>query len=198
MVVGLTGGIGSGKSTVLAYFEALGDIAVYNADVEAKKLMNSSSVIKSKLINLFGEEAYNDDQLNRSYISSIVFSNREKLKDLNAIVHPEVYNHLNSFIEKNQSKDYVLYENAILFENNSDVFCDYIITVIVNEKSRIERVITRDHVSRKEVKERIDNQWSDSKKAILSNYVVINEDLKALDNQIVKIHNNLTKKKPSI
>ena len=200
MVVGLTGGIGSGKSTVLERFKALGDIAVYNADVEAKKLMNTSAVIKSKLIHLFGEEAYNDDdgKLNRSFISGIVFSDKEKLKDLNAIVHPEVYNHLHSFIEENQSKDYVLYENAILFENNSDVFCDYIITVIVNEKSRIERVIARDHVSKKEVKERIDNQWIDSKKAIVSNYIVINEHLKTLDTQIIKIHNNLTKKKPSI
>jgi len=198
MVVGLTGGIGSGKSTVLAHFKALGNIAIYNADIEAKKLMNSSPVIKSKLIHLFGEEAYKNQQLNKVFISSIVFSDREKLMDLNAIVHPEVYNHLNLFIEKNQSKDYVLYENAILFENNSDVFCDYIITVIVNENCRIERVIARDHVSRKEVKERIENQWLDAKKAILSNYVVINEDLKTLESQIVKIHNNLTKKKPSI
>ncbi len=198
MVVGLTGGIGSGKSTVLERFNTLGNIAVYNADVEAKKLMNTSAVIKSKLIHLFGKEAYNDDQLNRSYISGIVFTDKEKLKDLNAIVHPEVYKHLHSFIKENQSKDYVLYENAILFENNSDVFCDYIITVIVNEKSRIERVIARDHVSEKEVKERIGNQWIDAKKALLSNYIVINENSKTLDTQIIKIHNNLTKKKPSI
>ncbi|MFT4575678.1 MAG: dephospho-CoA kinase [Polaribacter sp.] len=198
MVVGLTGGIGSGKSTVLERFNALGDIAVYNADVEAKKLMNTSPVIKSKLIHLFGEEAYKNQQLNRAFISGIVFSDTEKLKELNTIVHPEVYSHLISFIEKNQSKEYVLYENAILFENNSDVFCDYIITVIAAETTRIERVISRDNVSEKEVKDRINNQWIDSKKALLSNYVVINEDLKTLDCQIVKIHNNLTKKKASI
>jgi len=198
MVVGLTGGIGSGKSTVLARFNALGSIAVYNADIEAKKLMNSSPVIKLKLIRLFGEHAYKNQQLNREFISSIVFSDQEKLKDLNAIVHPEVYNHLKCFIEKNHSKDYVLYENAILFENKSEVFCDYVITVVVNEKSRIERVIARDGVSEKEVKDRIKNQWSDAKKAILSNYVVLNEDLKTLDSQIIRIHNNLTKKKASI
>ena len=125
-------------------------------------------------------------------------SRSEKLKELNTIVHPEVYSHLISFIEKNKSKEYVLYENAILFENNSDVFCDYIITVIAAETTRIERVISRDNVSEKEVKDRINNQWIDSKKALLSNYVVINEDLKTLDCQIVKIHNNLTKKKASI
>ena len=198
MVVGLTGGIGSGKSTVLKHFETLGDIAVYNADIEAKKLMNTSPVIKSKLIHLFGEEAYKNDQLNRSFISSIVFSDKEKLQELNAIVHPEVYNHLNSFIVKYQSKEYVLYENAILFENKSDVFCDFIITVIANEDIRIDRVVARDNVSRQEVKNRINNQWLDSKKTLLSNYIVINEDLKGLESQIVKIHNNLTKKKPSI
>ncbi len=198
MVVGLTGGIGSGKSTVLEQFNRLGNIAVYNADVEAKKLMNSSLVIREKLVQLFGKQAYINDQLNRVFISNIVFSEKEKLKELNAIVHPEVYIHLHSFIAKNQAKDYVLYENAILFENNSDVFCDYIITVTASEKSRIERVIARDSISEKEVKSRMDNQWGDAKKAILSNYIVRNENSKTLEGQIVKIHNNLTKKKPSI
>jgi len=198
MVVGLTGGIGSGKSTVLEQFNRLGNIGVYNADVEAKKLMNSSLVIREKLVQLFGEQAYINNQLNRVFISNIVFSEKEKLKELNAIVHPEVYIHLQSFIAKNQAKDYVLYENAILFENNSDVFCDYIITVTASEKSRIERVIARDSISEKEVKSRMDNQWNDAKKAILSNYIVRNENSKTLEGQIVKIHNNLTKKKPSI
>ena len=198
MVVGLTGGIGSGKSTILKRFNALSDIAVYNADVEAKKLMNTSPIIKSKLIGLFGDAAYMDNQLNRSFIASVVFSDKEKLEKLNAIVHPEVYDHLNSFIEENRSKDYVLYENAILFENKSDVFCDYIITVIAHEKIRIDRVVARDGISRQEVEKRINNQWLGAKKALLSNYVIINEDLKTLDSQIVKIHNNLTKKKPVI
>jgi dephospho-CoA kinase len=198
MVVGLTGGIGSGKSTVLERFKALGAVAIYNADVEAKKLMNTSPIIKSKLIGLFGKDAYKDNQLNRSFIASVVFSDKEKLEKLNAIVHPEVYDHLNSFIEENRFKDYVLYENAILFENKSDVFCDYIITVIAHENIRIDRVVARDGISRQEVEKRINNQWLGVKKALLSNYVIINEDLKTIDNQIVNIHNNLTKKKPVI
>jgi dephospho-CoA kinase len=198
MIVGLTGGIGSGKSTVLERFKALGNIAVYNADVEAKKLMNTSPVIISKLTDLFGEEAYDNQKLNRAFISSIVFSDKDKLTELNSIVHPAVYNHLKSFIEKNQSKDYILYENAILFENKSDSFCDYIITVIADEDTRMNRVIARDGVSEKEVKDRINNQWLDAKKVLLSNYIVMNEELKTLDNQIVEIHNNLTKNKLSI
>lgn len=198
MVVGLTGGIGSGKSTVLARFKALGNVAIYNADVEAKKLMNTSPVIISKLTSLFGEKAYDDQKLNRAFISSIVFSDKEKLTKLNSIVHPEVYNHLKSFIEENQAKDYILYENAILFENNSDSFCDYIITVIADKDTRINRVIARDGVSENEVKNRMNNQWLDAKKVLLSNYIVMNEELKTLDNQIVGIHNNLTKNKLSI
>ena len=198
MVVGLTGGIGSGKSTVLARFKAVGNIAVYNADVEAKKLMTTSPVIISKLTALFGGKTYENGQLNKAFISSIVFSDEEKLKALNAVVHPEVYNHLDSFIKNNQSKEYVLYENAILFENKSDSFCDCIITVITDEKTRINRVVARDGVSEKEVRDRINNQWLDTKKVLLSNYIVINDDLKSIDNQIVRIHNNLTKNKSTI
>jgi dephospho-CoA kinase len=198
MVVGLTGGIGSGKTTVLERFSKFGNIAVYNADIEAKKLMNTSPVIKSKLIDLFGEEAYINTQLNRAFIANIVFSDKEKLNALNAVVHPIVYNHLDSFIEKNQRKDYILYENAILFENKSTVFCDFIISVIVDEDTRIDRVIKRDAISRAAVIKRIDNQWKDSKKALLSNYIIFNTGLKTLDRQIINIHNNLIKKKTSI
>lgn len=198
MVVGLTGGIGSGKSTVLERFRSLGAIAVYNADVEAKKLMNTSAEIKSKLTQLFGKEAYLNEQLNRAFIANVVFSDKEKLAALNAIVHPEVYKHLNAFIKENLDKEYVLYENAILFENKSNAFCDFIITVIADENIRIKRVMQRDQITKEAVKNRIKNQWIDAKKALLSNYIIINDDLKMLDNQIIKIHNNLTKSKASI
>lgn len=198
MVIGITGGIGSGKSTVVDRFKSLGNIAVYIADVEAKNLMNTSSVIKSKLIELFGNESYKDNKLNKEFIAKIVFSNKEKLNQLNEIVHPEVYKHLINFIKKNALKDYILYENAILFENNSDSFCDYIITVTASESTRINRVIARDNVSELDVKNRINNQWKESKKVLLSNYIIINEDFQILDDQIIRIHNNLTKKKASI
>ena len=198
MVVGITGGIGSGKSTVVERLKIMGKIAVYNADFEAKKLMNGSKVIREKLIALFGEESFTSTGLNRNFIADIVFNNKKKLRQLNSIVHPEVFNHLNSFITKNQSQDYILYENAILFENKSDEFCDYIITVIADTDKRIQRVIERDGITKQEVEKRINNQWKADKKVLLSNYIITNNCLKTIDSQIVEIHNNLTKKNLSI
>ena len=195
MLVGLTGGIGSGKSTVLERFKTFEDVAVYNADLEAKRLMNTSAVIKEKLLVLFGEKAYINNHLNRNYIASIVFSDAASLKQLNAIVHPEVHQHLKSFVQKNQHKAYVLYENAILFENKSDIFCDVIITVVVDEATRVERVVARDNTTPEAIRSRIQNQWLDEKKVLLSHYIVCNYDRNMLDDQIIEIHNNLTKLK---
>lgn len=195
MLVGLTGGIGSGKSTVLERFKTFEDVAVYNADLEAKRLMNTSAVIKEKLLVLFGEKAYINNHLNRNYIASIVFSDAASLKQLNAIVHPEVHQHLKSFVQKNQHKAYVLYENAILFENKSDIFCDVIITVVVDEATRVERVVARDNTTPEAIRSRIQNQWLDAKKVLLSHYIVCNYDRNMLDDQIIEIHNNLTKLK---
>ena len=195
MLVGLTGGIGSGKSTVLERFKTFEDVAVYNADIEAKRLMNTSTVIKEKLLVLFGEKAYENNHLNRNYIASIVFSDAASLMQLNAIVHPEVHQHLKSFVQKNQHKAYVLYENAILFENKSDIFCDVIITVVVDEATRVERVVARDNATPEAIRSRIKHQWLDAKKVLLSHYIVCNYDRNRLDDQIIKIHNNLTKMK---
>lgn len=193
MVVGLTGGIGSGKSTVARAFQKIGNIAVYFADDEAKKLMTTSSIIKNQICKKFGNKAYQGNQLNRTFIADVVFSNPEKLALLNSIVHPEVYKHFAAFVKANNDKEYILYENAILFENKSDILCDKIITVIADEHLRIERVVKRDNTTESAVKSRINNQWKDSKKALLSNYIVRNNISDNLLGQIMKIHNNLTK-----
>ncbi len=193
MVVGLTGGIGSGKSTVARAFDKIGNIAIYYADDEAKKLMITSPIIKKQICKEFGEEAYQGDQLNRAFIATIVFADKEKLAILNSIVHPEVYKHFKNFVSLNSDKEYVLYENAILFENNSDVLCDKIITVIADENIRIQRVVKRDNTSESEVKNRMNNQWKDVKKQLLSNYIVTNNTSDDLLPQIMRIHNNLTK-----
>lgn len=193
MVVGLTGGIGSGKSTVAKEFQKIGNIAVYFADNEAKKLMSTSPIIKEQICNEFGNETYNNNQLNKAFIADIVFANKEKLATLNSIVHPEVYKHFKTFVDSNSDKQYVLYENAILFENNSDLLCNKIITVIADESLRIQRVVQRDNTSEAEVKNRITNQWKDSKKALLSNYIISNNTSDDLLLQILRIHNNLTK-----
>ncbi len=193
MVVGLTGGIGSGKTTVAKMFASYENVIVYYADIEAKKLMNTSEIIKSNLITEFGKETYmNNEELNRPYLADIVFKNPEKLKILNSIVHPEVYKHLNDFIKNNNDKAYIIYENAILFENKSESFCDKIITVTAPLNIRIDRVVKRDKTTQEAVKNRIKNQWNDSLKTLQSHYVINNKNLENTELQVFKIHNILT------
>ena len=194
MVVGVTGGIGSGKTTIVKMFAEFDNVAVYFADVEAKQLMHTSQEIKTKLIKVFSKEVYVDGQLNKPFLANIVFNQKEKLALLNSIVHPVVHQHLLDFIKKNSEKDYILYENAILFENKSDVFCNKIITVTSTLKERIERVCKRDNVLEEEVLARIQNQWSQSKKSIQSHYVIENKTLSESKLSVLGIHNKLTKK----
>ena len=197
MIVGLTGGIGSGKTTVAKLFSKFNDVAIYIADIEAKKLMSSSEIIKKKLIKQFGESSFVNQKLNRNYISEIVFNDKEKLSILNAIVHPEVKKHFQDFIKKNIDKTYIIYENAILFENGSNLLCDYIITVYANVNTKIERVILRDSSTKEAVESRMKNQWNDSKKIVQSNYIICNENLDETKTQVNKIHNILTEKRSS-
>lgn len=192
MIVGLTGGIGSGKSTVLKFFKEF-NIATYNADEEAKKLMNSSEIIREKLQKEFGQEVYKNNTLNKPFLANIVFKSKEKLALLNTIVHPEVYKHLDNFIKNNQNKAYILYENAILFENGSDYLCDKIITVTAPKATRIKRVMARDNSTQKEVENRMDNQWKDALKIMQSNYVIFNTTFEETKAIVLNIHNKLTK-----
>ncbi|AOW19412.1 dephospho-CoA kinase [Urechidicola croceus] len=191
MVVGLTGGIGSGKTTVLKMFQKYG-IDCYIADVEAKKLMNSSNEIKKEVIDVFGNQAYIDNQLNRKYIAQIVFQNPDKLDLLNSIVHPKVRKHFRKFVE-NSTSAYVIYESAILFENNGEKQCDFIITVSAPKNVRIQRVIARDNVSEIEVLHRIKNQLSDEEKISKSDFVIENIDLELTKLQVRIIHQELLK-----
>lgn len=198
MVVGLTGGIGSGKTTVAKLFQNFNTVAVYIADVEAKKLMTSSNVIRTKLIKAFGSDTYIENKLNRAYISNLVFSNSEKLQVLNSIVHPEVKKHFQEFIQQNANKAYILYESAILFESSSQHQFDYIISVFVDLEERIKRVSKRDHSTKQEVLDRINNQWKEDKKLLLSNYIINNYSLQETEASVKKIHNILTKKAAAI
>lgn len=191
IVVGLTGGIGSGKTTVAKQFELLG-IPIYIADEEAKKLMNRSKIIKRKLIELFGNEAYVDNQLNRAFIADIIFKNKEYLQKMNAIIHPRVAKHFNKWMQK-QSAPYVLKEVAILFENGGYEFCDYVITVIAPKKLRLSRLLKRDNTTKDKIEAIIKNQWTDEQKVKLSQFVITNEDLENTKKQVVKVHNQLLK-----
>ncbi|WP_225036186.1 dephospho-CoA kinase [Winogradskyella sp. SM1960] len=192
MVIGLTGGIGSGKSTILKCFKSYG-IPVYIADDEAKALMNRSKVIKRKLIHLFGEKAYENNALNRPYLSSKIFSDKTLLAKMNAIVHPKVASHFKRWLTK-QDAAYVIKEVAIIFENNLQNQYDYIITVVADEDLRIQRVMKRDNVSKEKVKSIINNQWSDADKVEQSDFVIVNNDLEDAKKQALKIHNTLLKK----
>ena len=194
MVVGLTGGIGSGKTTVAQFFSKFDHVVVYNADFEAKKLMNSSLIIKAKICEQFGKESYLTNQLNSTFIANLVFNNKRKLEILNAIVHPEVKRHFQQFVNQHQKKQYIIYENAILFESNSHLNCDIIITVFAPLDLRIERAMLRDKSTKEVIESRMKNQWLEVKKQLQSNYIIYNFDRKMVEYQIIKIHNILTKK----
>ena len=194
MVVGLTGGIGSGKTTIAALFDEFENVVIYNADVEAKQLMNSSSAIKSKIIEQFGEKSFLNNQLNNSYLASLVFNNKRKLDILTSIVHPEVKKHFQYFKNLHVKKEYIIYENAILFESKSNLICDTIITVFIPLDVRIKRTMLRDNSSREEVEFRINNQCSENSKHLQSNYIIHNNTKELTQSQVRRIHNILTKK----
>jgi dephospho-CoA kinase len=184
-VVGLTGGIGSGKTTIAKMFEEQG-IPVYYADDEAKKLMNTSELIKQKLISAFGEDSYQNGKLNRAYLAEQVFNDKEKLKTINSIVHPEVDRHFKEWVSAQQSK-IVVQENAILFESGKKDRFDVIITVTAPEEVRIRRVVKRDQTSEEQVKARIKNQMDDTEKIKKSDYTIENTDLAKSKKQVLQI-----------
>lgn len=198
MIVGLTGGIGSGKTTVAKLFQKFNTVAVYIADVEAKKIMNTSEVIRTKLIEVFGEDTYKDNQLNRPYLASVVFNNKEKLEVLNSIVHPEVRRDFQEFIKLNKNKVYILYESAILFESNSQHQFNFVISVYADMEERIKRVLKRNNSTKQEVLDRINQQWKEDKKLLLSNYMIANYVLQETEASVNAIHNILTKKRSII
>ena len=191
IIVGLTGGIGSGKTTVATQFVKLG-IPVYIADDEAKKLMNRSKVIKRKLINLFGDKAYIKHELNKPFIATIIFNDTTYLQKMNAIVHPRVATHFKKWVAK-QTSNYVIKEVAILFENGGHKQCDYVITVTAPIELRIERLLKREHTTKEKVEAIMKNQWSDAEKVKLSDYAITNTKLENTIKQVEEIHCKILK-----
>ena len=189
IVVGLTGGIGSGKSTIAKAFAALG-IAVFNSDEQAKALIATDAQVKERIIAAFGEEAYQNGEYNRAYIAQIVFNNSEKLAILNGIVHPALAEYFKQWA-KEQTSPYVLKEAAILFESGSYKDCDYIITVTAPEEVRIARVMARDHCTEAQVRARMAQQWSDAQRIALSEAVIENIDLERAKEQVKRINDEL-------
>jgi len=184
-IIGLTGGIGAGKSTVAEYLKSLG-IPVYISDFEAKKIMEHPKVVEK--INLtFGDNFNSDKGLNREKLASIVFTNPEKLKQLNAIVHPIVKKHFENWVQNNQQSPWVVKEAAILFESGSYKDCDHIITVTAPIETRIARVIKRDGTTKEKVLQRIKNQISDEERIAKSDFIVENVDFELTKQQVDEI-----------
>ncbi|CAM3503090.1 dephospho-CoA kinase [Sphingobacterium prati] len=189
--IGITGGIGSGKTFLAKLFEALG-VPVYNADEEAKRLMNSDTRIKKQLIELFGEATYKDGKLDRTFLATIVFSDKEKLELLNGIVHPIVIQEAKDWAERQTSR-YSLKEAALLFESGSYKELDYTILVTAPMDVRIQRVIKRDSVTEQQVRERISKQLSDEEKLQLADFVIINDGITPLLPQVWTLHQKFLK-----
>jgi dephospho-CoA kinase len=193
MIIGITGGIGSGKSLVAKELYSFENTVYYHADEEAKKLVNTSSSIKNKIIKIFGKESYLDGKLNRKFISELVFKDSVLLGKLNGIIHPEVKIHFKNFIKSQKVNALILYENAILFETNSDLLCDIIISITAPKELRIKRVMLRDNVAKNQVQAIIKIQWSDGKRNLLSNYSIENIEKEETMLKIKYIYNILTK-----
>jgi dephospho-CoA kinase len=188
-IVGLTGGIGSGKSSVLNQFKNLG-INTYSADNAAKKLINSDKDLIKSIKNLFGDNIYENNILDSVKLSKIVFKDPYKLKSLNSIIHPAVAKDFESFI-KTINGDYIVKEVAIIFETNTEHNYNKIILVRAPLEERIKRVILRDNLSREDVIKRVNNQIDDSKIIDNCDYIIENINLKDLKEKVLKIHKDL-------
>lgn len=176
-IVGLTGGIGSGKSTVAKYMISKG-VPVYISDEEAKKIMEDESV-KQRIQNIFSESILNENgSLNRKKIADLVFTFPDKLKELNAIVHPEVQSHFKKWLNDYKDHSFIVKEVAILFETGGNKQCDKVILITAPEELRLERAMKRDNLTKKDILVRIKNQLPDSKKKEMSDFVVENINLK--------------------
>lgn len=186
--IGITGGIGSGKSTVCQYFKALG-IPIYYADARAKWLMTEDARLISQIKAMFGEEAYNrEGQLNRAYIAGIVFNDPEKLKTLNSLIHPAVARDQEAWHQAQKKVPYTLKEAALIYESGSNQALDKVIMVYAPVQTRIERVMSRDNVSREAVESRISKQWSEEKKLHLADFIILNDGNQDLETQVALIH----------
>ncbi len=184
--IGITGGIGSGKSTIAKVFEILG-IPVFYADSEAKSLMHSDDLLINSIKEVFGEGAYTYNQLNRKYIADVVFNNEKELVKLNSLVHPAVFRAFDNWV-KVQKSPYVLKEAALLFESGSFKLCDQTILVTAPEKLKVRRVMDRDNITEDHVRARINKQLSEEQGRKLADQIIINDEQHLLIPQVLQLH----------
>jgi len=199
--VGLTGGIGSGKSTVAKIFEVLG-IPVYYADDAARSLMNTDEELKKSIISEFGNESYVNDQLNRAYIASLVFNDVKKLELLNSLTHPATIRDAERWMQqiaesRGQTSRYVIKEAALIFESGSAENLDYVIGVYTPLPLRIKRIMDRDRVTRDEVMQRINRQIDEDIKMRLCDKVIVNDEQQLIITQVLQLHEQLLSMRPA-
>ncbi|MES2138337.1 MAG: dephospho-CoA kinase [Bacteroidota bacterium] len=191
--IGITGGIGSGKTTVCKVFELLG-VPVYYADIEAKQILDSNLEVKKNILNAFGNSVLNDEEkIDKKKLASLVFNNKENLEKLNSIVHPAVREHFEHWLQQHSTQKYILKEAAILFESGSYKLVDKIIAVVAPLELKISRTMQRDKVTQAEVELRISNQLNDDEKIKRSQFVIHNDEQQLLIPQILNIHDQITK-----
>ncbi|MCG3164537.1 MAG: Dephospho-CoA kinase [Bacteroidia bacterium] len=193
--IGITGGIGSGKTTVARVFEQLG-IPVYHADYWAKEIMNTEPLVIERLKELFGKDIYDSaGKANRKRIAELVFADKNKLNELNSIIHPAVWLHGENWLKsRSTAGPYILKEAAILFESGGNKDMDKVIMVSAPIEIRLERVMKRDNATREEVTARMANQWPDEQKIALSDFVIVNDDRQLVIPQVLEVHRVLTEK----
>lgn len=187
--VGITGGIGSGKSTVCAMLEEMG-VAVYNSDARAKELMTTSATLREAIVARFGAECYTSEGLNRGYLAERVFGDAAELAALNSLVHPAVMADFEAWAERHEGS-YVVLESAILFEAGLEQRVDVAVAVLSPEELRIERAMRRDGASREQVVARIGRQLSDDERADRAKYAIVNIDLEELREDVEQLHRRL-------
>lgn len=188
--VGITGGIGSGKSTVCRMLAERG-VALYDADSRAKSLMSTSEALRRALIDNFGAETFTAEGLNRAYLAGRVFNDAEQLRLLNSIVHPAVIEDFEAWAEA-QEGNYVVFESAILFEAGLEDRVDVAVAVMAPEALRVERVMARDGHSREQVLARIKNQMSDDERSDRAKYSIVNVDIEELEEDVEQLHRRLS------
>ena len=191
MKIGITGGIGSGKTTACKVFEVLG-IPVFYADTVAKELMHTDILLKAEIISAFGPNSYSPNgELNRKYISGIVFKDETQLQILNNLVHPAVFRAFDQWVLNQRNAPYVLKEAALLFESGSFKMCDHTVLVKSPEAIKIERIIKRDHITEAEVRLRMNKQLPDKEKEKLVDFILYNSEEQLLVTQILTLHEKL-------
>lgn len=188
--IGLTGGIGSGKSTVAQVFTALG-IPVYYADTAARELMNRDPELRAALVRQFGEAVYREGQLDRKYLASIVFSDPYQLEILNALIHPVTIRDAGEWMKRQQAP-YAIKEAALLFESGAVENLDYVIGVTAPLPLRIQRVMRRDQLTREEVMDRVKRQLDERIKMKLCDFVLVNDEQQPLLEQVLELHRKLS------